>query len=90
MYLLAEAGLEPENANSLFSGTYENPDTPSGAKCGAIESGSSIIPPELVELVQRLASLPQDQQQALLQLAKNLSTGQNNPVGQNPPDRVEI
>ena len=83
-------GIEPENATSIYVKTYENPGNSGGQKSGQIGTGSMTLPPELVELANLLVSLPQDQQQAILQLAKNLSTGQNNPAGQNPPDGMVI
>jgi len=84
------SGFEPKIVSALEIGTYENPGNPSGTKCGTVDAGSMTLPPELVELVQQLASLSPDQQQAILQLAKKLSTGQKDPAGHNPPDRVEI
>jgi hypothetical protein len=75
--------------NHLQSKTYENSETLGGQKCGQVECGSTTLPPEVVELAKLLASLSPEQQQVILQLA-NLSTGQKDQVGPNPPDRVEI
>jgi hypothetical protein len=86
---LEAAGIEPNDVTSSISKTYENPETLGGQKCGQVESGSTTLPPGLVELAKLLASLSPEQQQAILRLA-NLSTGQKDQVGPNPPDGVEI
>jgi hypothetical protein len=86
---LEAAGIEPNDVTSSISKTYENLETLGGQKCGQVECGGTTLPPEMVGLAQLLASLSPEQQQAILQLA-NLSTGQKDQVGHNPPDRVEI